>query len=84
MGGPPVYLAIKDTACLTEPHETFRIGPKEREQWLACMDETLERTGASGELMEMLKQLMFQVAETVRNCEDSTPRNNGPDIIAVG
>ena len=84
MGGPPVYLAIKGTICLTEPHEPYRIGPKERDQWLACMDEALERIGASDELKQMLKQPMFQVAETVRNCEDSTPRNNGPDIIAVG
>ena len=28
MGGPPVYLAVKGTVCLTEPHEPFRIGPK--------------------------------------------------------
>ena len=83
MGGPPVYQAIKGTVCLTEPHEPFRIGPKERDQWLACMDEALERIDASDELKEMLKQPMFLVADTVRNCEDSTPRNNGPEIIAV-
>lgn len=83
MGGPPVYQAIKGTVCLTDPHEPFRIGPKERDQWLACMDEALERIGASEELKTMLKEPMFRVADTVRNCEDSTPRNNGPDIIAV-
>ncbi len=32
MGGPPVYQAIKGTVCLTDPHEPFRIGPKERDQ----------------------------------------------------
>ena len=83
MGGPPVYLAIKGTVCLTDPHEPFRIGPKERDQWLACMDEALIRIGASDELKDMLKEPMYRVAETVRNCEDSTPRNNGPEIIAV-
>ena len=83
-GGPPVYQAIKGTVCLTDPHEPYRIGPKERDQWLACMDEALIRTGASDELKAMLKEPMFLVADTVRNCEDSTPRNNGPDIIAVG
>ncbi len=83
MGGPPVYQAIKGTVCLTDPHEPFRIGPKERDQWLLCMDEALERTGASEALKTMLKQPMFQVAETVRNCEDSTPKNQGPNIIAV-
>ncbi len=84
MGGPPVYLAIKGTVCLTDPHEHFRIGPKERDQWLACMTEALNRTGASDELKKMLEGPMFQIAETVRNCEDSTPRTKGPGIIAVG
>jgi len=83
MGGPPVYLAIKGTVCLTDPHEAFRIGPKERDQWLACMNEALIRTGASEDLKTMLKDPLFRVAQTVQNCEDSTPRNNGPDIIAV-
>ena len=84
MGGPPVYQAIKGTVCLTDPHEPYRIGPKERDQWLACMDEALIRIGASEELKDMLKDPMYRVADTVRNCEDSTPRNNGPEIIAVG
>ncbi len=48
------------------------------------MDEALIRTGASAELKAMLKEPMYRVADTVRNCEDSTPRNSGPDIIAVG
>ena len=83
MGGPPVYQAIKGTVCLTDPHEPFRIGPKERDQWLACMDEALNRIGASQQLKNMLKDPMYRVADTVRNCENSTPRNSGPDIIAV-
>ncbi len=83
MGGPPVYLALKGTVCLTDPHEPFRIGPRERDQWLLCMDTALERIEASEELKQMLKEPMYQIAETVRNCEDSTPRNTGPDIIAV-
>jgi hemoglobin len=84
MGGPPVYLAVKGTVCLTEPHEPFRIGPKERDQWLACMNEALNKIGASDDLKSMLKDPLFRVAETVRNCEDSTPKNKGPSIIAVG
>jgi hemoglobin len=68
---------------LTDPHEPYRIGTKERDQWLLCMDKALERVGASDELKNMLKQPMFQVAETVRNCEDSTPKNKGANIIAV-
>jgi hemoglobin len=84
MGGPPVYLALKGTVCLTDPHEHYRIGPKERDQWLLCMEQALERIEATDELKTMLKNPLYQIAETVRNCEDSTPRNTGPDIIAVG
>ncbi len=84
MGGPPVYQAIKGTVCLTDPHEPYRIGPKERDQWLACMDEALQRVSASEELKDLLKEPLYRVADTVRNCEDSTPRNSGPDIIAIG
>ena len=84
MGGPPVYQAIKGTVCLTDPHEPYRIGPKERDQWLDCMDEALQRVSASEELKDMLKEPMYRVADTVRNCEDSTPRNSGTDILAFG
>jgi len=34
MGGPPIYLAMNGTVCLTDPHEPYAIGPKERDQWL--------------------------------------------------
>ena len=84
MGGPPVYLAINGTVCLTEPHAPYRIGPKERDQWLACMDQALEDIGASDELKTMLKEPMFRVADTVRNAEDSEPKPRDPNIIAVG
>jgi hemoglobin len=84
MGGPPVYLALKGTVCLTDPHEPFRIGPKERDQWLLCMDAALEKVGASEDLKTMLKDPLYHIAETVRNCEDSVPKNSGPNIIAVG
>ena len=84
MGGPPVYHAIKGTVCLTDPHEHYRIGPAERDAWLLCMDKALLQIGASEELKSMLKEPMFRVADTVRNCDDSTPKNQGANIIAVG
>ena len=84
MGGPPVYQALKGTVCLTDPHASFRIGPKERDQWLLCMNEALQRINASEALRDMLEKPLYHVADTVRNCEDSTPRNIGPNIIAVG
>ena len=87
MGGPPVYQAMKGTVCLTEPHEPYAIGPKERDQWLLCMDKALERIGASEELINMLKEPMFRVADTVRNQDHSGPKPakpQDPNIIAMG
>ncbi len=83
MGGPPVYQAIAGTVCLTDPHAPFHIGPRQRDQWLMCMDEALERIGASEELKTMLKLPMQHVAETVQNQETSDPAPRDPNIIAA-
>ncbi len=84
MGGPPVYLAVAGTVCLTDPHAAYHIGPRQRDQWLKCMDKALERVGASQELIDMLRAPMRQVADTVRNQDTSDPAPRDPNIIAVG
>ena len=84
MGGPPVYLAVTGTVCLTDPHAAYHIGPRQRDQWLMCMDKALERIGASAELKEMLRLPMQHVADTVRNQDESDPAPRDPNIIAVG
>ena len=52
------------------------------------MHEALGRIDASDELKAMLKEPMFQIADTVRNQDDSTPKPEpkprNPNIIAVG
>jgi len=84
MGGPPVYLAVTGTVCLTDPHAAFHIGPRQRDQWLTCMDEALERIEASDELKDMLRIPMQHIADTVRNQDESEPAPRDPNIIAVG
>ncbi len=84
MGGPPVYLAVHGTVCLTDPHAPFHIGPRQTEQWLKCMETALEKTGASDELKNMLKLPLEHVANTVRNQDESDPQPRDPNIIAVG
>lgn len=84
MGGPPVYLAMNGTVCLTDPHEAYHIGPRQRDQWLACMDAALERIDASDALKAMLKEPMRHIARTVQNQEESDPKPLGPGMIAVG
>ena len=82
MGGPPVYQAMTGTVCLIDVHAPFSIGPEERDLWLSCMNESLDRIGASDELKAMLEVPLFRLAEAVRNREASAGQD--PAIIAVG
>jgi hemoglobin len=84
MGGPPVYSDKYGTVCMTSPHEPYHIGPQERDQWLLCMDKALEQTGASEELVEMLKIPIYRVADAVRNREDVSAASLDDNIIAAG
>ena len=84
MGGPPIYAEKHGGVCMTEPHEPYHIGPSERDQWLLCMDRALERTGASDELVEMLKVPLFRIADAVRNREGASAADTNPNVIAAG
>ena len=84
MGGPPLYADKYGTVCMTTPHEPYHIGPAERDQWLLCMDKALEQTGASEELVEMLKVPLFRIADAVRNKQGPSSAATNPNIIAAG
>ena len=84
MGGPPRYADKYGTVCMTEPHEPYHIGPEERDQWLLCMDKALERIDASEELVAMLKNPMFRIADAVRNREGPSAAASDDNIIAAG
>ena len=84
MGGPPLYADKYGTVCMTTPHEPYHIGPEERDQWLLCMDKALAQTGASEELVEMLKVPMSRVADAVRNKEGPSSAAINPNVIAAG
>lgn len=84
MGGPPLYADKYGTVCMTSPHEPYHIGPQERDQWLLCMDKALEQTGASDELVAMLKVPMFRIADAVRNKEGPSTATIDPNVIAAG
>jgi hemoglobin len=84
MGGPPLYAQKYGSVCMTTPHEPYHIGPEERDQWLLCMNRALEETGASDELVEMLKIPLFRIADAVRNREGPSSAATDPNIIAAG
>lgn len=84
MGGPPLYANKYGSVCMTTPHEPYHIGPAERDQWLLCMDLALEQTGASTELVEMLKVPLFRIADAIRNKQGPSSAAANADIIATG
>lgn len=67
MGGPRLYQEKYGTVCLTSPHKPYAINASHRDQWLMCMDEALERVGASEEVKAMLKEPMYGIADLIRN-----------------
>ncbi|SFQ10864.1 hemoglobin [Geopseudomonas sagittaria] len=73
LGGPHLYAQKYGSICMTGPHRPFAIGPKERDQWLLCMDRALEQVGASEEVKAMLKQPLQAIADMIRNRETSAP-----------
>lgn len=83
MGGPPLYAQKYGSVCMTTPHEPYHIGPEERDQWLLCMNRALEETGASAELVDMLKIPLFRIADAVRNREGPSSAATDPNIIAA-
>jgi hemoglobin len=48
-------------------HMPFTIGIKERDQWLACMDQAMGETGVPEDLRTRLKGSFFQTADWMRN-----------------
>jgi len=67
LGGPALYLEKYGTICLSSPHAKYQIGEDERDQWLACMDQALLNLDASDELIAMLKEPMFNLADVMTN-----------------
>ena len=84
MGGPPLYAQKYGSVCMTEPHEHYHIGPEERDQWLLCMHKALAQTGASEELVDMLRQPLFRIADAIRNREGPSAAATDANIIAAG
>lgn len=67
LGGPQHYTSRFGHPRLRMRHMPFRIGLKERDQWLACMDQAMGEVGIDPVLRERLNQSFFQTADWMRN-----------------
>ncbi len=67
LGGPSYYTDQFGHPRLRMRHMPFAIGIKERDQWVACMDQAMTETHVPIELRERLKNSFFQTADGMRN-----------------
>lgn len=67
LGGPPRYFERADRQCMTSVHAQYVIGTRERDQWLACMRESLAALDAPEETVRLINAALLRVAEALRN-----------------
>ena len=67
LGGPQHYTDRFGPPRLRMRHMPFRIGIRERDQWLACMDQAMGDVGIDETLRARLRDSFFQTADWMRN-----------------
>ena len=67
LGGPQHYVERFGHPRLRARHLPFRIGIRERDQWLACMDQAMGETSVPEALRARLRESFFQTADWMRN-----------------
>ena len=67
LGGPQHYVERFGHPRLRARHLPYPIGVKERDQWLACMDQAMADTGVPPALVEGLRESFFNTADWMRN-----------------
>ncbi len=67
LGGPQYYVDKYGHPMLRARHLPFAIGVKERNQWVACMDQAMGEVGVEPQLRERLYDSFMNTADWMRN-----------------
>lgn len=67
LGGPNHYIERYGHPRLRARHLPYRIGIRERDQWLACMAQAMRDCGVAEALQPRLAQAFAQTADWMRN-----------------
>lgn len=70
LGGPQHYVERFGHPRLRMRHMPFAIGTRERDEWLACMDQAMADVGVGAPLRQRLNAAFFQTADWMRNTPD--------------
>jgi hemoglobin len=72
LGGPPRYMEQVGDPMLRRRHLQFPIDSSMRDQWLLCMQRTLDELGIDEGLRTDLNRAFLQVANHMRNTPDQS------------
>ena len=67
LGGPDIYSPKYGHPMLRARHLPYKIGSKERNQWLICMYQAMEDCGIDGEAAKQLEESFLNTADWMRN-----------------
>lgn len=67
LGGPPLFEEKFGHPRLRARHLPFAIGVSERDQWMTCMTESLQKASISEETRQALIDALFKTADWMRN-----------------
>lgn len=67
LGGPQHYVERFGHPRLRARHLPFPIGIRERDQWLACMDQAMQELQLDPTLVNRLREAFFNTADWMRN-----------------
>jgi hemoglobin len=74
LGGPDLYVERFGHPRLRARHLPFSIGVRERDQWLACMNQAMIEEGVDEDLRVRLVQAYFKTADWMRNRAEPASR----------
>ncbi|HXT17169.1 MAG TPA: group II truncated hemoglobin [Gemmatimonadaceae bacterium] len=66
-GGPPIYVQQRGHPRLRMRHIPFTIGARERDEWIWCMDRSLDEHDMPEALRADLKEKLHSLADHMRN-----------------
>ncbi len=67
LGGPTHYFQRPDAKCIRSAHAPYRIGLRERDAWMQCMDTALKERGGEDALYGVLHNAFTRMADMLRN-----------------
>jgi hemoglobin len=66
-GGPPLYVERYGNPMLRARHLPFPVGARERDEWLWCMERSLDEHDMPDDLREHLRDRLRALADHMRN-----------------